>query len=233
MRARHTITFDEDSLQPDTPYRPNGFASSEHDSTLIFGPDVDLDGALDLFGADDGSGDVELIDESRTEAPVLPTELSEGPPPERPSTKAGAPAVSVSQRPNPTRPQLPWGLGTNGWPRYNSRLVRLFACDPQDFVHGVIGQQWGDLTLSSDWRPAKGKHQTNPGWPRLIDGTMQMPYRSPMLRVQLQVQPFHDRYARVDIILKSRHRWPRQYFDVASVCLTQMHCLERPLANER
>ena len=227
MRRRHTITFDQESLQPDTPVRPTAFSD---EPWLIFDETPELDGAIDLLGAE--GGDLELIDETRAELPPLPVELSEGDQPSRPSTRPAASAVPASQPLNPTRPQLPWGLGTDGWPRYNSRLVRLFACDPKDFVHGVIGGEWGALTLSPDWRIAKEKHQSNPGWPRLIDGTMQMPYRSAPLNVQLQVQPFHDRYSRVDIIMKSRHRFPRRYFDVASPCLTLMQHLERPEALE-
>jgi len=188
-----------------------------------------VDGMSSAGDRYDGEG-FELIDDSVAPEPMLSTELSSHA--DRPAARTGGSAVSTIQPINQPKPMLPWGLGTDGWPRHNSRLVRLFASEPGEFTDGVVGRDWGCLSLAPDWRLAKAKHRSTPGWPRLIDGTMQMPYRSPLLAVQLQIQPFHDRYARVDIILKSLHRWPRQYFDVASVCLTQMHCLERPLALE-
>lgn len=224
MRARHTITFTSDSLQQDVLNRPD---TSTSDSRLIFGPAPDTEGALDLLGVDVGSGDLTLIDESRPEAPVLPLELSEGEDPVRPSSRAGVSAVPRSQPLNPTRPQLPWGLGTDGWPRHNSRLVRLFACDPDLFVAGVIGQRWDCLSLSSDSSIGADEQIASAGSPIVIAGLLQMPYASPPLEVELQVQPFHERYARVDIVLRSHYRWPRRYFDVASRCLTRMQKLER------
>ena len=224
MRSRHQISFSQDSLQPDAVNRPD---VSTPESKLIFGPAAAVCGALDLLGVEPDGLELALIDETRAEAPVLPVELSEGENPARPSTRAGLSAVPRSQPLNPTRPQLPWGLGTNGWPRHNSRLVRLFACDPDIFVAEVIGQRWDCLSLSTDTRVGADEHLTTPGWPLVIPGSLQMPYASPPLEVELQVQPFHERYARVDIVLRSHYRWPRRYFDVASRCLTRMQRLER------
>lgn len=206
MRARHTIV-----------------ELTEADDAPLF--DL-VDGMGDDSAVD---GDIELIDASVAPQPMLPTQLGT----DRRAARPSGSAVPAIQPINQPKPMLPWGLGTDGWPRYNSRLVRLFASDPGKFTDAAAGEDWGCLRLAPDWRLAKAKHRATPGWPRLIDGTIQMPYRSPVLRVQLQIQPFHDRYARVDIILKSRHRWPRRYFDVASVCLTQMQRLERPLALSR
>lgn len=207
MRARHTIV-----------------ELTEADDAPFF--DL-VDGMGDGL---DGSGDLALIDNSVAPEPILSTQLTTKE--DRPAVRSAGSAVPIVQPITQPKPMLPWGLGTDGWPRYNSRLVRLFASEPAEFTDGVVGRDWGCLALAPEWRLAKAKHRAVPGWPRLIDGTMQMPYRSPALAVQLQIQPFHDRYARVDIILKSRHRWPRHYFDVSSVCLTQMQCLERPLALE-
>lgn len=176
-----------------------------------------------------GTGDdLELIDVSVAPEPTLSAQLSTHV--DRPAARSAESAVPSIRPISQPKPMLPWGSGTDGWPRYNSRLVRLFASDPAEFAAAVAGHDWGCLSLSPDWHLAEAKYQASPAWPRLIDGTMQMPYRSPALGVQLQVQPFHHRYARIDIILKSRHRWPRHYFDVASVCLTQMQRLERPRA---
>jgi hypothetical protein len=206
MRVRHTIV-----------------ELSEDDNTPSFE-------FVEGMGGDDGmdeGGDLELIDESVAPQPILSTQL--GTHAHKPAARPSGSAVPTVQPITQPKPMLAWGLGTDGWPRYNSRLVRLFACDSAEFTEAAAGKDWECLSLSPGWRLAKAKHRAAPGWPRLIDGTMQMPYRSPALAVQLQIQPFHDRYARVDIILKSRHRWPRHYFDVASICLTRMQRLERPL----
>lgn len=229
MRTRHSITFVTDSLQPDTPIRPEG-SSPGLRSDASADQTIDDDGVLDLFGSEPSIDDVELIDRSRAEAPVLPVELSEGEDINRGPRRPAVSPIQASQPVNPSRPQLPWGLGTDGWPRHNSRLVRLFASDPTPFVEGVIGRRWDCLSLSEDWTIDTKKHATTPGWPVLIDGLLQMPYASPPLEVELQVQPFHERYARVDIVLRSHYRWPRRYFDVASVCLTKMQQLERSVA---
>ena len=178
----------------------------------------------------DGVGrvdELELIDESVAPQPILSDELNAHA--DRPSARPAGSAVPVSQPINQPKPTLPWGHGTDGWPRHNSRLVRLFAREPTAFTASVVGRDWGCLVLAPGSRLTEAKHRATPGWPQLVDGTMQMPYRSRPLTIELQIQPFHDRYARVDIIMKSRHRWPRRYFDVASICLTQMQCLERPL----
>lgn len=225
MRSRHTISYLPDSLHPDEPIRPEGAGPGPRPDFEVTFFDSTLDGSLS--GASD---ELELLDESRPESSILHEELSSGDDPARASNRGNQSAVPASQPINPTRPQLPWGLGTDGWPRQNSRLVRLFACDPEPFVDAVLGQRWGCLSLSQDWSAGADEHVTTSGWPAVIPGLLQMPYTSRPLEVELQVQPFHERYSRVDIVLRSRHRWPRRYFDVASVCLTRMQRLERPLA---
>lgn len=173
--------------------------------------DVDLTVIGDL-------DDVVLIDETSVPTPILPASMRT--PASSPRSSGSAvPSSRPIGRPSPT---LPWGLGTDGWPRHNSRLVRLFACDPDDLVRGVAGLNWGPLHLTFDVRASGGDR-----WVQAIPGTLQMPYRSRPLDVELRVQPFHDRYSRVDVVLCSRHRWPRRYFDVASCCLTMMQRLER------
>ena len=115
---------------------------------------------------------------------------------------------------------LGWGLGTDGWPRQNSRLVRLLVCDPNVLLAGVVGRRWGPLELEAE-TTAEAE------WPRTVPGWLQMPYPSNPLRVELRAQPFHDRYCRVDVVLCSPHRRPRRYFDVASLCLSEMRIFER------
>lgn len=161
---------------------------------------------------------IELIDESRAPDPILPEPVGGWPVRRRP---AGS-ALPTSRPITPHRPQLPWGLGTDGWPRHNSRLVRLFACDPDVLLAGVADRTWDALSLGPDVCSV----DTEP-WPLAIDGSLQMPYPSRPLAVELRAQPFHDRYCRVDLVLCSHHRWPRRYFDVASRCLTRMQHLER------
>ncbi len=92
--------------------------------------------------ADDES--IVLIDHSRAPEPILPHSAGE----KRTPRRTTASAVPSSRPLTPHRPSLPWGLGTDGWPRHNSRLVRLFACDPDDFLAGVVGRSWGALALS-------------------------------------------------------------------------------------
>lgn len=223
MRERHSITVLPDSLQPDAPIRPDGGLPGI-DASIHRGwddEDVDLfDDGVDVLLLDEP----ELIDDTKAEQPFLPEALSEGAPAPRPPRLQRS-AVQTAQ--TASRPNLPWGLDTNGWPRQNSRLVRLFACDPDDFVAGTVGTTWGPLTLDSTSSVDDTEHLAPEGWPRVTTGTLQMPYPSAPLEVELQAQPFHDRYTRVDIVLRSRRRWPRRYFDVASVCLTEMGRLER------
>lgn len=205
MRSRHTIV-----------------ELTEADEARSFGLIEASDVGLDIGPLGD---DLELIDESVAPPPILPAELNDRA--ERSASRATSSAVPASSPISQQKLHLAWGLGTDGWPRHNSRLVRLFVCDPADFAAAVVGHGWGCLNLSANTHAARRSDRATQGWSRLIDGTMQMPYRSRPLEVELEIQPFQDRYARVDIVLRSRHRWPRRYFDVASLCLTQMQQLER------
>ena len=169
------------------------------------------------------AGDIELIDETTAPEPVLRSDIAGRSAAGRAlAIRPVVSAVPSSVPMNPSRVSLPWGLGTDGWPRHNSRLVRLFACDPHRLAVGAAGLAWGPLSLEEEVRTANGER-----WPEAITGQLQMPYRSPPLEIQLRVQPFHDRYSRVDVVLCSHRRWPRRYFDVASRSLTQMQQLER------
>jgi hypothetical protein len=169
-----------------------------------------------LIAGDDET--IELIDESRPPDPILPEPMGHAPAPRRSTVSA----LPTSRPISPHRPNLPWGLGTDGWPRHNSRLVRLFACDPEELLAGAVGRTWAAMTLDHEVRPVAGEP-----WPLAVAGWLQMPYPSRALSVELRAQPFHDRYCRVDVVLCSRRRWPRRFFDEASLCLTQMHLLER------
>lgn len=169
-----------------------------------------------VFEFDDEA--IEIIDESRAPEPILPESMGSSPAPRRSTVSA----VPTSRPISPHRPNLPWGLGTDGWPRHNSRLVRLFACDPRDLLAGAVGKDWDVLSLDVEVRHLGGEP-----WPLAVHGWLQMPYPSRPLSVELRAQPFHDRYCRVDVVLCSHHRWPRRYFDVASRCLTRMQRLER------
>lgn len=180
----------------------------------------------DLLGHDLLGENLELIDDSVVPQPILSAELSDRA--ERPVSRSTGSAVPASNPISQQEVHLAWGLGTEGWPRHNSRLVRLFVCDPADFTDAVVGNSWGCLNLSAKTHASRASSRATQGWSRLIDGTMQMPYRSRPLEIELEVQPFQNRYSRVDIVLRSRHRWPRRYFDVASLCLTQMQRLEQP-----
>ena len=159
-----------------------------------------------------------VIDDTRTPEPVLREAMGSPSAAPRRTTSAVPRSQPMTSRP----PTLPWGFGTDGWPRHNSRLVRLFACDPETLLAGVAGRSWGPLSLRDEARPADGER-----WPMVIAGELQMPYPSRPLQVELRAQPFHGCYSRVDVVLCSHHRWPRRYFDVASRCVTQMHRLER------
>ena len=222
MRGRHSITILPESIQPDVPIRPEGSGPGLRSGATMPVDDttwLDAVNHPDLVDLDEP----EVIDETIPERPFLPTELSETEAPARPQ---GRPAQRIAPQPTGVRPSLPWGAGTNGWPRYRSRLVRLFACDPDVFVAGVAERPWGPLQLGE-------ARQTGADFARdavyALSGTLQMPYASPPLLVELQVQPFHGRYARVDVVMLSRRRRPRRFFDVSSRCLTAMQCLERPI----
>ena len=205
MRLRHQV------VEIDPPEHPPAADEPE-----------DVDRELIVFD------DVELIDETKAPEPILRDDIATHPT----AGRSGAIRPSVSAVPsshpmnpdrmNPKGLSLPWGLGTDGWPRHNSRLVRLFACDPHLLALGVAGLDWGPLSLGQEVRVTAGER-----WPETITGQLQMPYRSPPLEIELRVQPFHDRYSRVDVVLCSHRRWPRRYFDVASRSLTQMQKLER------
>lgn len=219
MRGRHSITILPESIQPDVPIRPEGSGPGlrtedrperEHVEWLDGVDDSDV---LDL-------DEPELIDESIPERPFLPQGLSETAAPDRPSSRQSRPMAPATTGPPP---RLPWGAGTNGWPRYRSRLVRLFACDHAEFIAQVSDRSWGPLVLGTAAPSEAGDASV-----LVSSGTLQMPYASPPLLVELQAQPFHGRYTRVDVIMLSPRRRPRRFFDVASQCLTLMHCLERP-----
>lgn len=181
-------------------------------------------GNLDVLTTCDQDA-IELIDETRAPEPILREAISGSSSTRRPTVSA----LPTSQPITPHRPNLPWGLGTDGWPRHNSRLVRLFACVPEELVAGVVGRTWGCLSLADAVRPLEGDVQPSGDElrPLVVDGELQMPYPSRPLSVELRAQPFHDRYCRVDLVLRSHRRWPRRYFDVASRCLSRMQHLER------
>ena len=117
----------------------------------------------------------------------------------------------------PNRASIPWGLGTDGWPRHRSRLVRLFFGDPETVTDVARSRVWGRLSLAPDIRDVDDAEHT-----LAIAGRLQMPYPSAPLEVEFRAQPFEQRFTRVDVVLLSHHRWPRRYFDVASVALTEL-----------
>ncbi len=172
------------------------------------------------------TGTVDLIDETVAPRPSFP-ELP-GHTTVRPPTRS-RPSAVPGERPAAVRPSLPWGLGTDGWPRHNSRLVRLFACEPSVFVDGVVGRRWQVLDLDDRRRTIVDGSSSSGEWPQAVAGSLAMPYRSLPLSVELRCQPFQARYTRADIVVTSHYRWPRRFFDVASRCLTDMQCLERPM----
>ena len=216
MRNRHRIVAIESQHLDD-----RSLIDRPHDSA--FAPTL-LDEQAGSLLLDD----VELIDETFAPRPSFPVLDSPSAPDrahrERPSAVPG-------ERPSAVRPSLPWGLGTDGWPRHNSRLVRLFACEPAAFVDGVAGGTWRALRLGADVRVLDDDTRGAGEWPRAIGGELDMPYLSPSLAVELRCQPFHARYTRVDIVVMSHCRWPRRFFDVASICLTEMQRLERPMTS--
>ncbi len=217
MRSRHRIV----EIESDRSAEPTWIKQPNIKQPSIKQPNIKQPG-LGSWQVDD----VELIDETtapRPAFPVLPRATGQKQPQrDRPSAVPG-------ERPGAVRPSLPWGLGTDGWPRHNSRLVRLFACEPSAFVDGVAGRTWQSLQLAehvcvaTDGGPASG------GWPVVVAGELMMPYLSPPLAIELRCQPFHGRSTRVDIVVVSHCRWPRRFFDVASRCLTEMQQLERPM----
>jgi hypothetical protein len=116
--------------------------------------------------------------------------------------------------------------GIDAWPRRDSRLVRLFACDPTVFVSGVAGRRWDRLDLGIDVRLLESEHRVLAEWPKAVAGELRMPYLSRPLAVDLVCQPFNARFIRVDVVLRSRGRRPRRYFDVAYGCLSEMRRFE-------
>ncbi len=162
----------------------------------------------------------ELIDETRAPHGFLDVDLSRAE--ESRPHHASTSAIPQAQPMVTPRASLPWGLGTDGWPHQKSRLVRLFLCDRDRLIDGCSGKSWGALSLSNEVAEETDAEQTAsvPGW-------LQMPYPSIPLDVELRAQPFERRFTRVDLVLLSKHRWPRRYFDVASVSLTRMQRLER------
>ena len=191
-----------------------GYAPSTKGASLNSTDQVCFDDATGL--ADTSSL---LIDETNAPIPILRDAMSAP----TPAMSHVGSAVPRSQPITAPRPTLPWGFGTDGWPRHGSRLVRLFACDPEALLAGIAGRTWDALSLCADVRSTDRER-----WPLIISGSLQMPYLSPPLEVEVRVQPFHDRYSRLDVVLCSHHRWPRRYFDVASRCVTQMQRLEDP-----
>ncbi len=219
-------------------WRRHELVEIEDDLTLAAGADA-LRWFDDLVGGDLPGGDLpggglisaggdgpELIDESRQPTPVLPEPIGTLATASRSVSSASRSVTSAipTSRPMSTgQTGLGWGLGTDGWPRQNSRLVRLLVCDPDTLLDGVVGRRWGALELEAE-------AIADAEWPRTVPGWLQMPYPSTPLRVELQAQPFHERYCRVDVVLCSQHRRPRRYFDVASRCLSEMRIFERTAA---
>jgi hypothetical protein len=206
MRSRHQVV-EIDPIVGTVSVPPTRHVEITNDvPDVVAGPELDE------------AGSPFLIDETAPPAPVLRDAMGAPATATRRTSSAVPHSRPITSRP----PTLPWGFGTDGWPRRNSRLVRLFACDPESLLAGVAGRTWGALSLRHDVVPAADDR-----WPMVIAGQLQMPYPSRPLEVELRVQPFHDRYCRVDVVLCSQHRWPRRYFDVASRCVTQMQRLER------
>lgn len=166
----------------------------------------------------DGGDEMELIDE--TVAPSGPLDLDIAVEKERrPSADSAVPRVNVWVR---SRATIPWGQGTDGWPRCQSRLVRLFFGEPAPLLAGAVGASWGRLLLDTEVRQLDDAEES-----LAVSGRLQMPYPSRPLSVELRAQPFERRFTRVDLVLLSEHRWPRRYFDVASRALTQLQLLEK------
>ncbi len=212
MRSRHQVVeidpiFQADDVSP-TERNPVSAGASHNDSVAVLFDDA----------TDPEDDSPLLIDETHAPIPFLRDAMGAS----APATRSTVSAIPSSQPITTQRPTLSWGLGTDGWPRHNSRLVRLLVCDPEILLAGIAGGTWGALSLANDVRSTDGER-----WPLAISGSLQMPYPSPPLDVEVRAQPFHDRYSRVDVVLCSHHRWPRRYFDVASRCVTQMQRLER------
>lgn len=119
------------------------------------------------------------------------------------------------------RASMPWGLGTDGWPRRRSRHVRLFFGDHQRLAVIAAARTWDRLVLGDEINQIDDDDET-----LAIAGRIQMPYPSRPLEVELRLQPFESRFARIDLVLTSRHRYPRRYFDVASLALSAMQEIE-------
>lgn len=130
-------------------------------------------------------------------------------------------AVPRAEMMTVSRASLPWGLGTDGWPRHLSRHVRLFFGDHHRLATIAAARAWDRLVLGEEIDQLDDDDKT-----LVIAGTLQMPYPSRPLQVELRLQPFEARFVRVDLVLTSRHRYPRRYFDVASLALSAMQEIE-------
>ncbi len=229
MRSRHRIVEIE-SHQHHGPLRIDHGQGDESPRTEACRDEVPSDGGRsDEVRSDEAEivvDDVFLLDETTVPRPTFPDLARHAIPKQSTHDR---PSALPGERPTTTRPSLPWGLGTNGWPRHNSRLVRLFACDPSVFVVGAAGRNWRELRLDDHVEVITGERSDGGDWPQAIAGELCMPYLSLPLAVELRCQPFHARYTRVDIVVVSHCRWPRRFFDVASQCLTAMQSLERTI----
>ncbi len=170
-----------------------------------------------------GDGESFFIDEPASSEPPRPCWL---PPVEidsmvRSATPQGYGVRSATMRPGPMV-----GNGSHSWPGHDSRLVRLFDCDPERFLDGVVGHRGDGLRLGEEIRTLDDRDRSVGDWPRGVMGVLRMPYAAPPLSVELVCQPFNRRYARVDLVLRSRYRRPRRYFAVAYQCLSGMRWLE-------
>lgn len=110
-----------------------------------------------------------------------------------------------------------WGVGTDGWPRRNSRVIQLFHAP--DLADRAAGKRFGPLRLE--------RTVVDDGDGRMtIPGRLWMPYAAPPLRVELVLAPFTSRYTRAELVLTSTRRFPRRYFDVACRSLRRVRTVD-------
>ncbi len=114
-----------------------------------------------------------------------------------------------------------WGDGTDGWPRRGSRTVRLFWGTTDAVVEGALGRRWGWLRVG---RPPHDHPSIDEA--TVLPARLWLPYPAPPLRVEVVVQPFDDRFTRVDVVQVSKRRYPRRLREISSRCLTRMQVLE-------